>query len=351
MPARKERTAAAAARPAGMLAAARAPQVRHSRMRHQRARLVDPGTQQALQIHGRRAASARTVRGQAVEATIVIPSFDEPRLIATLRALHRESHARARVVIVDNSADAGTARALAARFPWAVFLHEPTPGSYSARVRGVAAAEGGVLAFLDADCVPFPGWLDAGLRALADGADAVAGRVLTRWTGIGPKPLAALYDERTAVPQDHYVRNGCAAGGNLFVRRAAYDAVGGFDTRLKSGGDGLLSRAIHDAGFKLCYSPEAIVVHPARASLKELMAKGRRVYRGLRRLHDEAWWPWHRKLTYAARAALPWPRAVRRLLVTPGEPLARRFAMVALHAFLRLYNAFCYLRGGEPPRR
>jgi hypothetical protein len=83
----------------------------------------------------------------------------------------------------------------------------------------VARARGTLLAFCDADVFPAPGWLAAGVRALA-AADLVQGRVL-------PDPHAPLG------PFDRTLWINGAVGlwetANLFVTRNAFDAAGGFE--------------------------------------------------------------------------------------------------------------------------
>jgi glycosyltransferase involved in cell wall biosynthesis len=71
-------------------------------------------------------------------------------------------------------------------------------GAGTARNVGSAATRAGILAFLDADCVPRAGWLAAGLRALED-ADLAYGAIC-------PDPLPAAWFD----------------AGNLLARRAAF---------------------------------------------------------------------------------------------------------------------------------
>src|SRR5690242_4582463 len=49
-------------------------------------------------------------------------------------------------------------------------LHEPVPGSYSARNRGIAESVDDLIAFTDSDCVPQRSWISAGVRALQTAA-------------------------------------------------------------------------------------------------------------------------------------------------------------------------------------
>jgi hypothetical protein len=82
----------------------------------------------------------------------------------------------------------------------------------------VAASDAEYVAFTDSDCVPTTGWLAAGVAALDGGADVVNG---VTCPARPPKPL-----ERTTAS----AHEGLYPTSNVFYRRSAYDAVGGFDT-------------------------------------------------------------------------------------------------------------------------
>src|ERR1039458_2931975 len=60
----------------------------------------------------------------------------------------------------------------------------PEPGPAAARNTGLAAADTPLVAFLDSDCVPRPGWLDPLLPHFADPAvGAVAPRIVPHENG------------------------------------------------------------------------------------------------------------------------------------------------------------------------
>ena len=69
-------------------------------------------------------------------------------------------------IVADNASPAGQAAVAAVIAGRATLVIATTRGAEAARNAGVAAARGTVLAFTDADCVPDPGWLGAGVAAL-----------------------------------------------------------------------------------------------------------------------------------------------------------------------------------------
>jgi GT2 family glycosyltransferase len=127
----------------------------------------------------------------------------------------------------------------------------------AARNAGAAGAVAPALAFTDADCMPSPGWLAAGLRALAR-ADLVQGRV-------DPDPTAARH------PWDRTVSVTAAWGlfesANLFVDRGWFERVGGFSDGIAArdnrplAEDVFLGWALRDAGAQTAFAPDARVEH------------------------------------------------------------------------------------------
>ncbi|MEY2463117.1 MAG: hypothetical protein QOH64_1255 [Acidimicrobiaceae bacterium] len=161
----------------------------------------------------------------------------------------------------DGAGDEARGRVVGGR-PVTVLRHEGE-GAVAARLAGVAAARGRILAFTDSDCVPEPGWLAAGVAAIDAGADLVQGHTHpARRRG----PL-----ERSLWVGDHGLYPTC----NVFYRRDAFDRAGGFDAGIATrygfrpggrakglgfGEDTLLGWRVRRAGTAV-YEPAAVVAH------------------------------------------------------------------------------------------
>jgi glycosyltransferase involved in cell wall biosynthesis len=219
-------------------------------------------------------------------------------------------------LVIDN----GSTDDLAAVIAGLAFVRlgvEPTPGSYAARNAGLALARGEVLAFTDSDCVPQPGWIDAGVARLQTrpGCGLVAGGITLFCTGPRPTP-AELYECLTAFPQQEYVeRYHYGATANLFTTRAVMERVGPFAAALTSGGDREWGQRVHAAGLPLIYAEEVQVLHPARRSFGELASKIARVTNGIERLRARQ-----------PGSFLPFARAVLRDLLPPLPKIGRIWA-------------------------
>jgi mycofactocin glycosyltransferase len=198
------------------------------------------------------------------EVTVIVPVYADPdRLAACLAPL-----AGPATVVDDGSPDGDAIAAVAERYG-ARYIRLPTNrGASAARNAGLRAASTPFVAFLDADCIPPPGFPGELLGHLADPAiGLVAPRVVTgaRHAGriaryervrsaldMGPEPaLVRPYAQVWYVPS-----------AAMVARRKALGA--GFDETLHLGEDVDLVWRLHDAGWQVRYDPRVAVAHDDR---------------------------------------------------------------------------------------
>ena len=203
-------------------------------------------------------------QGPEPDVTVVVPVYADPeRLAACLAPLEGP------VIVVDDGSPDGDAIAAVAERSGARYIRLPTNrGASAARNVGVRAASTAFVAFLDADCIPRPGFPRDLMGHLADPAiGLVAPRIVTgaRHAGriaryervrsaldMGPEPaLVRPYAQVWYVPS-----------AAMVARREALGA--GFDEALHLGEDVDLVWRMHDAGWQVRYDPRVAVAHEDR---------------------------------------------------------------------------------------
>lgn len=232
-------------------------------------------------------------------------------------------------------------------------VHAPRiPTSYHARNEGAARGTAEWILFLDADVTP-PADLLVRLFSppVSDDVGILAGGILDEPSGAGPGTLASRHiAARGPMAQSLTAERpswGYAQTANAAFRRSAFEQVGGFEERARSGGDADLCFRLREAGWALEHRPAAAVTHRNRTSIAALVRQRARHGSGgawLNRRHPGSM-PWRnplgvtrRQIAAAARAAaagdreeaslaavdvlLEWAFALGRLL--PNEPRPRR---------------------------
>ncbi len=224
---------------------------------------------------------------RGVQVSIVVPTFRRehllPRLLQRCAAQEGLSPDSFEIVVVDNTPES-TARVivtnLAARAPARIrYVHEPRPGISHARNRGIAEAEGELVAFIDDDEIPSPGWLAALLRAQQTfRADVVLGPVRpvfeaapSRFLGLFRAFFTQSSDADTGArvspntPFRFASRGAChrpmASNNALMVRARCFTNDTPFDPRLglTGGEDTLFFKQLHHAGRSIIWCREALV--------------------------------------------------------------------------------------------
>jgi glycosyltransferase involved in cell wall biosynthesis len=214
--------------------------------------------------------------------SVIIPAHNAGlRLERLLSALVEQTLSDPYEIIVVDDASTDATPQRVARWPTVRYVRaDRRAGAYAARNRGLHAARGSVLAFTDADCAPMPSWLARGVEALAGEIDLVAGGIETE---LPARPsIAALVDSIRFLDQELYATVlGYGATANLLVRRSVFERVGGFNERLRSGGDREFGMRATDAGAVIRYAPQAVVRHESRDTLRALARKSVRIGRGM----------------------------------------------------------------------
>ncbi len=214
------------------------------------------------------------------DLAVVIPAFNEARSIdAVLVALLKQQTESFDfdVIVVDTGSEDDTCARV--RTHPVILLQVSERSSYVARNAGVRASKASRFAFLDADCIPDPGWLQNLLAvANAEASDYVAGRIENDVLidNLGNHLLACRTD---AEVRRRGALQGNVAGGNMLVHRRVFERIGLF-AEVRSGADIRQSQLAQAAGFKIAYATEARVRHQCDLSNWDYLARRVRIRRG-----------------------------------------------------------------------
>jgi len=216
-----------------------------------------------------------------LDVTVVIPVRDRAAMLD--RCLAAVAACYPVIVVDDGSADEAAVAAVAARHGASVVRRASTGGPAAARNSGLAGIGTELVAFLDSDCVPSPGWIEALATHLAD---PLVAAVAPRIVALAPRTAAGRYERARGsldlgaqaarvIPAS---RVGYVPTAALLVRRTALETVGSrtgavFDPALRYGEDVDLVWRLHEAGWRIRYEPSVQVSHEGPATWAGLLAR------------------------------------------------------------------------------
>jgi len=175
--------------------------------------------------------------------SVVIPAYNEENYLPScLESIRKQDYTgEYEVVVVDNASTDNTAKIA---LDWgAKVVYESKRSPACARQKGVEAATGEIIAFIDADTQAPACWLSTIVSRLVQKPEAVAvsgpyaycdaGKV-TRITSYAGNFISIIIDQ---LFRKAFNKGGAIWGCNFAVRRSALLEVGGFDTSIKFYGE------------------------------------------------------------------------------------------------------------------
>jgi glycosyltransferase involved in cell wall biosynthesis len=211
--------------------------------------------------------------------SVIIPvRNDAGSLARCLRALASQETAHIfEVIVVDNaSRDRAAVCEAALAFAFVTVVHEPRIGTAAARNAGLVAATGDIIAFLDADCLCGPHWLEQGVATLLSLPEraVVGGRVA--WAD-GPASFSADLDAVLYFQQERYLQDErFLLTGNVFFRRCVLERAGPFASEQRASEDEEWCRRAARAGCLLTYDASLVVLHPKASDMGRIWSRMRR---------------------------------------------------------------------------
>lgn len=203
-----------------------------------------------------------------IHASFVVIAYNEAgnigRALDGITALAGLERSRYEVIVVNDGSRDETAAVVASRAavnPHIKLIDLPrNRGRGYARATGIAAAQGELIATIDADILLPVNWFSEAMAALAD-YDAVGG------TAIPDGDVGYVYKASQLVPRvvGHTTP---VTGSNAFYRRKVFDLVT-FDPSLREGEDVALNKAIAQHGLSFATIPGLIVDHMENKSFPD----------------------------------------------------------------------------------
>ncbi|MEE4200323.1 glycosyltransferase family 2 protein [Erythrobacter sp.] len=224
-----------------------------------------------------------------MQATIIIPSYNRPRQLATcLAALAKLDGGPWPIVVVDDGSKVALGE-VCTPYSNVRLVRQDNAGPGAARNRGVEEAEDAhLLLFIDDDCMPEPQWANCLVEAQSDvPGRLVGGRIVNAlprnvYSSASQSLSTYLYEFYQASGSDmiFFTTN------NMCCRREDFLKSGGFGSRFPIASEdrdfGIRWSA---SGGELVYAPDAVVAHAHDLGLASFWRQHRNYGRGARHLH------------------------------------------------------------------
>jgi glycosyltransferase involved in cell wall biosynthesis len=211
--------------------------------------------------------------------SVIVPTYNRRSSLQRLLegvALQTYPSSQFEVIVVDDGSTDGTLDYVqGCHTPFALrLIQQEHAGPAAARNRGVAAAHGTLILFLDDDVLPQPGLIERHANTHLAEPDAVVIGPLSppvEW----PRPIWVRWEEDKLQKQYRAMLTGawsCTARqfytGNASVSRARFLEVGGFDTLFQRAEDVELGYRLADRGARFLFEARADVQHYAWRSFE-----------------------------------------------------------------------------------
>ena len=273
--------------------------------------------------------------------SLVIPVFkDADGLDMTLNSISDQQCGKynLEIIVVNDGGDTGISM-VCRKYKVKMVEIRPNCGSYLARNKGLEYSTGDIIVFIDADVIIPVGWLEQAISTIGP-VDYLAANIRIDdreiRTAVHSYQVCHSFPNADYLEQEHF---GVTAG--LVIKRRLIEQLGGFDSRLRSGGDKEFGLRIYQAGSKQAFLPSPPLVHPPKTLVQYFRAMDR-IKHGHERL--ARFYPGTfsrpgllRRLGRFLRYLLP-PRPMginRRFSPGDGVPLLRKWFFLWLLKFFR----------------
>lgn len=208
--------------------------------------------------------------------SVLIPNYNRAKLIPqVIESIRGQTRPPDEIIVVDDTSTDDSVAVLKT-CPVKLICHSTNAGPAVARNHAFAASQGDLIIFIDADAIADPAMIENLCKVYEDAADAdrlggVGGRGVEKFT----EGLANRW-RCTHSRQDHgenfrpdveYLFGLCCS-----YTRTAFERIHGFDSfyRINAGEDLDIGLRARRAGYRLAYTPDAVVYHQHNDTLDNL---------------------------------------------------------------------------------
>jgi glycosyltransferase involved in cell wall biosynthesis len=204
--------------------------------------------------------------------SVIVPTYNRYHDLSNcLKSLTAQADENFEIIVVDDGSTDETPK-ITEQFDVKLIRNEKNIGLWKARNRGIEESKAQIVTFIDDDAIADKNWLRSLLRGFTSSDVAVVtGKILPRSLNAITKTALDLLrgnDVREVNPERESIQEGNAA-----YRRNALIEVGLFSPGLLYH-DGLdLCLRLRGKGYRIIYTPHAILYHDYARGLRHLMKK------------------------------------------------------------------------------
>ncbi|HKS27228.1 MAG TPA: glycosyltransferase [Pyrinomonadaceae bacterium] len=291
---------------------------------------------------------------EAPLVSVIIPCYNQAHFLSeAVESVLNQSYTHFEIIVVDDGSTDNTSE-VAARYKEARCIRQENKGLPGARNTGLRESRGRYLVFLDSDDRLLPEALSTGLKYLEENPECAF--VSGHYRLINAEGVPQETNAQPHVKTEHYAalleNNYITVPASVMYRRTVFDAVGEFDTSLKSSEDYDLYLRISRAHPVYCHG---VMVAEYRAHGSNMSSNSERMLKMTLAVHG-AQWPFvkgNKPLEQSYRRGRRYWKyrygegmveKVRMQLRTPGQ---RREALRGMRTILRYYPRGFFKHAGR----
>ncbi len=275
--------------------------------------------------------------------SVIIPMYQAfQTLPACLNGVSNQDYHDFEVIMVDSSPGLESVQWIRQHTSYRVIHLEEKTRSEKARNIAAAQAQGDILAFLDADCVPVTGWLAALDQAFLDRAAAACGPV-TCFNRDLISVTAHIAKFWLWLPGRTIRQINQAPTANFAILRNLYVELGGLDESHLASADTGLGYRLEDSGKSIRIVPGAQVAHIHTIDWRDLVRE--RYHRGyefgLMRIGQPRWSRGLSWIYLMIMLILPFINLTRKLAIGWSAGYGRYLPAAVPRLFILEWAWFC----------